>query len=263
MSLNDALPVSTAGRLSALEKDDYAAIVHAASLGLSPEDIVRGVAAINRGEIYDLPTGLGSPRPITINAWSFVNDPGQYRDTYHLSDAEAGALRGRLRTSPDEVIEEITTIVSRRLQSRGSNRPVTVSRAGMPTKAGGGGGGANAGAPKGELKQVILQNPTLFGFYTFTAEDTGRTGSMRFSVSLGGGLYSFGKSKVEAVDAARICRAHGRYHDVLAGRIFFCRTGKPPVTGNDIPEKVTFDGRLAPGDPAPPEPVVRDQTVAG
>jgi hypothetical protein len=262
MSLNDSLSKEVAERLSRLTPDDLLALVRSLSLGFPPGELHAAIVRVSKGEVVPVGSALGAPRPLTISAWSFVNDHGQFADTYGLSDGRAGELKGLLRTNPDAGVSEVTAVVTAALARRGSNRPVRVTRDGMP-----GAGktdhrsapGAQGGA---DLKKEITQNPTLYGMYKFEAEDTGRPGPYRYRVRLGSGLYAVFPSKQGAVDVAKICRVKGRDDPAIAGRVVFWRDGKPPLAGSDIPEKVTFDGRARPGEPLIPEPVSTSATIA-
>lgn len=261
MSLNEIVSDDVAARLEGLEVGDYAIIIKAASVGLTAQRLFEGVRAINNGDAYELPGKLGTPRPLVINAWSFVNDKGQYRDTYGLSDAVAGTLKGQMRDDPDSAIAEITRVVSERLRMRQSPRPVRVSRDGMPGSAPGG-DQQHQGQGGVDFKTEIKRQAALYGMYTFVAEDTGRTGPYRFRVPLGACLYAVFQNKRGAVDVARITRVHGRSYALVEPYVAFWRNGKPPLFGKDIPDKVKFYGVLKPGEASPADPVEKDMTVA-
>jgi hypothetical protein len=262
MSLNDVVSPVVAGTLSALSEDEFLILVKSLSLGFPPLELRAALARVANEEEVPLPSSLGRPRALKINAWSFVNDHGQYADTYGLSDSEAGHLKGLLRDDPDTGIKQITEKVTTALRVRGSNRPVHVSREGMP----GAGKTDHRPAPGkqggADLKAEILKNPSAYGMYKFEVEDTGRPGPLRFRVSLGAGLYSVFPSKSGAIDVARLCRVNGRDFEPIAGRVVFWRDGKAPLHGPDIPKQVEFDGRLKPGEEAPARPVEKASTVA-
>lgn len=264
MALNGIIGPELAGKLASLTADDFAALARAGSLGLSPSKLFEGVQAIAGGDRYDLPKGGGLPKALTIQAWSFVKDHGQYHDTYGLTSARAGELTDLLRKDPDAARAEITTIVTAALRQRGSPRPVVVNTAGMP------------GAPttdhsarpvtssnRNALKDEIRRAPATYGLYRFVADDTGRAGGERYSVRLGGGLYAFHQSKQGAIDSARICRRHGRRHALIASSIALWLAGKNPLYGDAIPSKVVFDGVLGPNETYPEDPVPKGQTTAG
>lgn len=264
MSLNGIISASLAGKLSELTVEDFVALVRAGSLGLPPAKLREGVQVIAGGGHYELPQGGGQPKPLVIQAWSFVRDHGQYHNTYGLSSARAGELTDLLRSDYDRAVEEITKIVSASLRQRNSPRPVVVTPAGMP------------GAPttdhssrpvtssdRNALKEEIKRSPATYGLYSFAVKDTGRSGGERFSARLGGGLFALHASKQGAIDTARICRLRGRRFDLIAPNIAFWLEGKGPVYGDAIPDRITFDGRLEPNGSAPDDPVVRDRTVAG
>jgi len=263
MSLNGVIDEELAERLAGLSTEDFAAIARAGSLGLSPTQLRAGVQTILNGDVSDLPSGGGQPKPLIVQAWSFARDKGQYHDTYGLSSAQAGELTDLLRANAEEAVKKITEIVTTHLRTKGSNRPVQVNLAGLPssTHAPQAVNGGRTG--RGVLKDEIRQDPAFFGlFQSFVVEDTGRTGSERFRVRLGGGLYATHPSKQGAIDTARVCRKHGRHHDLVAGSVAFWLEGKPPQYGDSIPAKVTFDGKLPPNGNVPADPVVKDKTVA-
>jgi len=263
MSLSDIISGELAEKLSALSVDDFKAIARAGSLQMGPQALYEGVRTLATGGGPTLPGGGGAPRPLVIQAWSFVKDHGQYHDTYGLSSARAGELTDLLRSDQDKARAEITSVVTAALRQKGSPRPVTVTLQGMP--------GApstdhslrpGSGPARAALKAEIRREPAFYGMYTFSVEDTGRSGAQHFRVSLGGGLYATSTSKQGAIDAARICRRHGRRHELIAPMICFWLKGKEPLYGDSIPEKVTFGGILAPNDTPPSDPVAKDKTVA-
>lgn len=262
MALNDAMTKDVANRLKDISSDDLSVLVSALSLGFRPDGLHSAITRVANGEEVLAPSKLGEPRPLKIVAWSFVNDHGQFSDTYGLTDARAGELKGLLRSDLDKGVKEITDIVTAALRKKGSTRPIIVITDGMP-----GTGKTDHSSPPGktggvDLKQEIVRNPTLYGMYNFLAEDTGRPGAQRFSVALGGGLYAVAASKKGAIDAARICRVKGREFELIRGMICFWREGKTPLFGPDIPSKVDFDGCLKPGQDPPAEPLSKGKTVA-
>jgi len=263
MSLNTIINQGLAEALAALKVEDINAIVRAGAAGLDPASLYAGVRAVARGEDVPLPTTGGSPRPLTINAWSFVNDHGQYHDTYGLDGATAGRLKDALRTDADAALEEITTVVTKSLRQKGSQRAVKVTKDGMP------GGGTTDHTPSApgrqggaELKAAIRLSPALYGMYNFVVEDMDRNGPDHFRVPLGGGLYATFPNKRGAIDVARLCRVNGRHHPLCEGRVKFWMEGRPPVAGPDIPERITFDGKLGPNDRPPANPSAKAKTEA-
>lgn len=260
MSLSSIVTKETAEHFADVTADDLSAIVRALSLGYKPDSLIAAIDSLNRGQDPTLPPATGAPRPITINAWSFVKDHGQYHDTYGLSSAKAGELQDMLRTDADKAIAEINKIVTDALRQRGSTRPVYVSKTGMPGASPAGESTPSGGLNRQELKDQIRRNPTVFGMYRFAAEDTGKTAPHKFRVRLGGGLYSVFSNKDGAIDIARICRVHGRHYELIAGYVAFWLEGKPPLFGNDIPERITFDGKLTPDEELPADPAVKAKT---
>lgn len=263
MSVTNVVTRECAQRLADLTLGDFEAIVRVGSLGLNPQQILDSVAAVNRGEDPQLPENSGAPKPLKINAWSFLKDHGQFSDTYGMTSAEAGAMLDLLASDADKALADIAALVTAQLRKRGSLRPVVVSREGMPAPRHADAGTPAPGRQGGyELKEEIKRNPTVYGMYHFEAEPTGSVGPQAFRCRLGGGLYSTFPSKKGAVDVAKICRVNGRDHPLCAGRVAFWLQGKPPMYGDYIPEKVTFDGRLAVGVDPPADPAVKAKTEA-
>jgi hypothetical protein len=263
MSFTNIVDAGLCEKLRELTVSELTALVKASSLGMPPQRIHECIAAVNAGEDPELPGMAGAPHPVTIQAWSFVRDRGQYQDTYGLSSARAGELADLLLSDTEKGVAEITAVVTAALRHKGSARPVVVNTTGLPTKRGGSPPSIGVGkAGRGALKEEILKNPAVFGLYRFAAEDTGRPGPLHFRVRLGGGLYAAHPSKVGAVDAARLCRVHGRSFPPIVDRIYFWPEGKTPVCGVDIPERVVFDGVLGPSEDPPADPVVKPRTEA-
>jgi len=265
MPVSDFVTPELAAKLANVTPDEYSNLVKLTSLGMTPSQVIEAVQALNAGNDPELPTTGGRPKVLTIQAWSWLNDPAQYRDTWGCTTAEAAALKDKFETDADAAVKELTDLLNTKNRSRGSTRPIAVTTANSP---GGGSPGqpGNPGAGKAmraALKDHIRTNPVLFGSYNFTAEDTGFPGNMRFRVRLGGGLYAVAPSKTAAVDVARIARVEGRRHPLVTDHVVFWLEGKPPLVGSHIPEKVTFDGKLRPNDAAPADPTPKDKTVQG
>jgi len=62
---------------------------------------------------------------------------------------------------------------------------------------------------------------------------------------------------------ARITRVKGRDHPLVVDHVYFWRSGKTPLRGADIPEKIKFNGILAPSAVMPPNPVDKASTFMG
>jgi len=253
MSLSSVIPDDVLERLSSLEIGDFTVIASAISLGYSPHALGEAIMKLADGGDPSLPAVNGNPRPLTINAWSFVNDKGQYQHTYGLSSARAGELKGMLLESRDDACREISAVVTARLRARGSERPLIVSLDGMPGGTGVDPSPPGSGKPGKELKQEIVRDSARYGQYTFVASDTNRSGSLRFRVHLGKGFYAVFQNKVGAVDVARIARVKGRFDELVSDHICLWPNGAVPRFGSDIPEKYEFDCILPPSAPTPPE----------
>ncbi|QDB74988.1 MAG: putative PAS-rich protein [Phaeoacremonium minimum tetramycovirus 1] len=260
-TLNGIIAVELATALAEFDPDSIGSIVKAASLGYSPESLHAAIVSIAQGNVVPLPHGGGAPAPLTIQAWSFVKDKGQYHDTYGLSSAQAGELSDLLMEDRDKAFKRITDVVTTRLRMRGSERAVKIVDSGMPSKSSQSSAVASGSTSRG-LKEEIRRDPATYGLYKFVATDTGRAGSERFSVQLGGGLFATHASKAGATDVARICRVKGRKYPLIADRVAFWLSGSQPCYGDAIPSKVTFDGKLAPSEAVPANPSPKAKTEA-
>ncbi|UOK20168.1 hypothetical protein [Diplodia seriata polymycovirus 1] len=253
-----------ASSIAELSTAEISAVIKLASLGLRPGGISEYATAIRDGKVPEPPSPNTAAKPITIVAWSFLKDRGQYHATYGLTAPRAGELTELLLTDADAAAREIATIVSDALRQRGSPRPVHVSLDGVPsrTKVGG------EGAPTGDgglrlLSQEIALNPGTYGSYRFTTESTGRPGAMAYRVRLGGGLCALAQSKKLAIAAARITRIKGRTDPLVRDFVAFWAEGSSVKFGTDIPAKIAFDGRLGPNEALPADPTTRATTTSG
>nr|QKK35405.1 putative PAS-rich protein [Erysiphe necator associated polymycovirus 1] len=260
MLLNDLLSEAVAARIAALDLSDIEAILSVTASGFRPAELHKAAISIARGEEVETNPELGRPRPLTIVAWSFVNDRVQYHDTYGLTDAAAGELQSLLRANCADGCEKIREVVQASLTRTGSTRPLVISTSGVPNAPVTPGEPPRPGKVGAELKEEIRRNAQLYGQYQFTAVDSGAMDKSRFRVPLGGGLFATNQSKAGAVDVARITRVRGRLHPLVIDRVAFIRTGRAPVFGAAIPDKVSFDGRLPPRAVPPADPIERSDS---
>jgi len=237
--------------VSELTPQGVAAIIKLASLGMRPDAIVQYATAILGDERPPLPAPSTSAKPLTILAWSFVKDRGQYGGAYGLTGSEAGALADLLLTDPTSAAKKITEVVTKRLRERKSPRPVHVSLEGLPSQASAGvarppssDGGLSA------LRVEIRSNSGVYGSYHFDARATGRPAGHAYAVRLGGNLHVLAQSKALCVAAARVVRVKGRSDPLVANLVCQWDEVGTPKFGSDISEKVG-DGRLGPNDPIP------------
>lgn len=260
MSLSDVVVGDALQRLSALKLEDFTVIASATSLGYKPEGLFQAVRSLKDGQAVELPRGGGQPKPLTINAWSFVNDREQYHGTYLLPSTRAIEIKELLLKDREAAKAAILEVVSARIAARGSNKEPRVSFDGMPGSAGGADNTARVTHVGADLCEEIKKDSARYGQYKFKPEDTDRTGSLRFKVPLGMGLYATYQNKRGAVNVARIVRVKGRFDELVVEHVHFWMPGKPWLSGSDIPEKVTFDGKLAPSQQAPANPVPSAKT---
>lgn len=254
----ELIPAHLAESITAGGVEMVSCIIRLTSLGQSPQTIVEQAAVKARGGQPTFALPSGAPKPLTINAWSFVRDEQQYAGTYGMTAARATEIRELLRTDSNEAVSQITQIVSAQLRASGSHRAVTVSLSGAPRAA------TQQGAPLANasdgglraLKQRVAANSALCGQYAFTAIETGRGHDEAYRVDLGGALSAVGQSKALAQTAARLIRISGR-HDPQLSRYARCVVGARFVGPNNIPDSV-WDGRLGPFEQPPPNPPVRE-----
>jgi len=262
MSLSSAFTKETLERLGELEKDDFVAMASAVTLGYNPGMFYEAVQNFKHGIDPALPHASGQPKPLTVNAWSFVNDRAQFHGVYGLSTAEAAELKDLLMSNREEALSRIESIVSQQLQRKGSRKGVAVSLTGMPGSRAGP-GGVEPNPISRELKIEIDSDGSRYGRYKFEATATPFDGPHAFTVPLGGGFNAYFSNKRGAVDVARIARVRTRFFPLIAGYVGFNVPGAPaPLFGDAIPAKANWDCVLGPNEPLPPPPASKATTAA-
>lgn len=78
------------------------------------------------------------------------------------------------------------------------------------------------------ISSFISSRPQAYTVYHASAEDTGKPGPTRFRVSLGNNLYVCFPKQRPAEMLAKIARAHGVRHPMVAGRVFSWGEGSTP-----------------------------------
>lgn len=221
--------------------------------GRNPGGVVEEAQAVVDGKPFSGALPTGSPRPLTVVAWSFCQDPVQYGATYGLTAAEATEIRELIMSDRASGVARVREVVQARLRARGSPRPVLVSEAGIPgAPAAPGAMPTNDGGLK-VLSQEIAKNPGVYGQYRFEAVATGRLGQEAFRVPLGGGVSAVGQSKRLAVCVARLVRVHGRGDPRVAANVRMWIGDK--VRGpNGLPEDLS-SGKAGPFAALLPDPV--------
>nr|WEW73475.1 PAS-rich protein [Cladosporium ramotenellum polymycovirus 1]WEW73481.1 PAS-rich protein [Cladosporium ramotenellum polymycovirus 1] len=261
MSLSSAFNSENLTRLAKLEASDFAVFASAITLGYNPASFHAALQSWDVGSDPPLPKAAGQPKPLTVNAWSFVNDKAQFYGVYGLSSIEAVELKELLLSQREEAIKRIEAVVSGHLQRKGSNKSVHVTLDGMPGDRSGPGAAETSSLAR-ELKHEINSNGSRYGRYKFEANASPLAGPHAFTVPLGGGFCAFFANKRGAVDVARIARVRGRNYPLIAGYIGF----KHPSTGafvfgDSIPAKCAWDCVQGPDEPLPPSPTGKEPTV--
>jgi len=263
MSLGDAFNKEVLERLAGLQLDDLKAVASAITLGYNPTGLHTALQAYHGGVDPELPKAAGQPRPIVVNAWSFVNDKAQHHGVFGVTPARASELKELLMSDRDKAVKEIEAIVSAHQQRKGSNKGVLVTLNGMPGDRQGA-GASESSSLGSQLKREIDTNGSRYGRYKFEAKATPLGGPKAFSVPLGGGFSAFFANKRGAVDVARIARVRGRHYPLIAGYVgFYVPGNSAPLFGSQIPEKATWDCTLGPDEDFPPAPTSKAPTNIG
>nr|QVU39973.1 hypothetical protein [Magnaporthe oryzae polymycovirus 2] len=262
MSLSSAFNSDVLSRLANLSLDDLKTVHGAVTHGYTAGTFFEALQAHKQGRDPELPSIRVQPRPLVINAWSFVNDRAQYNGVYGLSAAEATDLREQILSDRKAGFERIEKIVGDRLRQKGSNKGVSVSEAGMPGESSGPGAGDRSPVAR-ELKKEIAAHGARYGRYKFVASETVLGGPHAFVVNLGGGFGAYFANKRGAIDVARIARVQGREFELIQGYVGFLPPGETnPQFGKAINPKATWDCKLGPDDKAPPAPTPKATTAA-
>lgn len=79
------------------------------------------------------------------------------------------------------------------------------------------------------IRRFMEGRPQAYSRYQATADDTGTPGPTRFRVALGNDVYACFPKQKPAEMLAKIVRAHGIRHPMVAGRIFYWPVGSTPL----------------------------------
>jgi hypothetical protein len=246
--------------IAGLEEDLISVVLRLSSLGLKPPAIVDYCQRVADGSPTGAPPVGGGPKPLVIQAYSFLSDHSICVSKYGMSVAAAAELLQTLRTDPDTAVTEIHRVVTDNLLARGSPRPVTVNLVGMPGAPGVQTVSGNDGG-KSELSDLMRRHQALVGGYKFQPQELGAPGPERFVVFLGGNLAVVGQNKAVAEKAAKLIRVLGRHHPVLAKYVRLRIDGKSLRGADKIPTGV-YDGILSP-DSEPPVDQNRTESTVG
>nr|QHG11071.1 PAS-rich protein [Plasmopara viticola lesion associated polymycovirus 2] len=244
MSLSSIVSKENAKKLLILTPGDIEIITKLTSLSIKPVDVPQILQDIADGKSRnDLPM-IGIPKPVVIQAYSFLRDKQQFGH-YNISSVTATELLDLLERDPDAASKGIHDIVQAKLKVDKSPKAVHVTLAGMPGKP----GGASNSGPTGDggasvLADEIASNSSIYGCYKkFDPELTGRSGAQAYAVHLGNDLFVLGQSKKVCIAAARIVRVKGRHDPLIRPYTYYWRLESSPRGCDDIPSSV-FDGKL-------------------
>jgi hypothetical protein len=214
-------------------------VVQLSALGLKAPALMEYVTAVADGKEPSASLGVGRPKPVTIQLYSFLRDANQYSGVYGMSEERAAELRNLAAADVDAARDEVAQFVAASPRTRASGRAVEVSTVGMP-------GTSNPGASPltgahsitASYAQEIASNSGVYGAYKFEAFDTRREETQRFAVDLGANLFVLAHSKKLAVSVARIARVKGRSDPLAAPYVFYVDRMHRCVGNGDIPAEV-------------------------
>ncbi|AYP71802.1 PAS-rich protein [Penicillium brevicompactum tetramycovirus 1] len=210
------LSTADLSRVRTLNNEDVQLVVRCLAAGVPPKAFAETLGSYDPNKEYDVLPSAGPVPTRKILAYSFLRDRRQYADTYAQSDEWAGRLRGLLDTDPKKAVDEISTVVNRRLRVKGSPAVADVEvgqvRGSTGSEATGGASDPNY-AP---LQQAMLKYSAQAGAFKFDAADCGTPRDRRFVVTLGARLIVGAQKKSTAIMAARLCRVLGRHDRVVS-----------------------------------------------
>lgn len=241
--------------ISDLSVEVVVAILRLSSFGFNPDQILQYCEKVKDGEeLGSLPTA-GSPKPLVIQAYSFLSDTSICVKKFGMELSTAAATLELIKTDPEGAVATVREVVGAYLQKQGSTKPVVVTLNGMPSSKGGPSISGDGG--KAELAALMKRYQTAAGSYKFEAVQQGPVGPEHYMVRLGGNLVTVGQNKVVAVKAAALVRVLGRKHPVLVKYVRLYAPGRSLAAADKIKDSV-YDGTLAPDDKLP-----EDETPSG
>ncbi|KAI9653581.1 MAG: hypothetical protein M1831_005963 [Alyxoria varia] len=224
------LPMEVAARIAKLEEGDIRRIIQLASLNQKADNIIAHAKAVAEGRQFVLEQ---SKQPLTIQAWSLVNDPRQY-EMWGFATLEAARLKLQLEANPQPAVDEISAHARKIMSNGNATRGINVTLDGMPSPISNDGGAAT-------LARYIAKK-AIYGDYSFDPKPTGKVGAEAFCIDLDRNLMVVGQNKKVAIAAARLVRVEGRHFEPVVPytRIY---VGDQILGPNDIAESV-YDGKL-------------------
>nr|WJL29796.1 P4 [Setosphaeria turcica polymycovirus 2] len=231
------LSESEATALSGLSVGVLEGVLKLSAHGLKAESIHAYATAIAGGKEPEPLPVAGGPRPVTIQLHSFLRDPRQYGDTYHISHDVVNHLRSLELSDREAAREGLLSAVSATSRIIQSGRPVRVvfegSPGDTPTTAS---PLANATSINKSLAAEIASNSVRYGSYRYDAVETPLDITQRFAVDLGQNFFVLAFSKKAAIAVARIASVKGRGDPAVLPFIVYINSAGQMLHGKDIPE---------------------------
>jgi len=211
-------------------------VMKLAAHGLKAESILAYANAVaEEREPMELPVS-GGPRPVTIQLHSFLADPRQYSDTYHIDDNHITQLRTLELSDKEAAREGVLQAISASPRIIQSGRPVRVVFDGSPGDTPASAAPlANATAINRSLAAEIAANSMRYGAYEFVAVDTPLDETQRFAVDLGQNFWVVTFSKKAALRIARIASVKGRGDATVLPFVVYVNSAQQMLHGSDIP----------------------------
>lgn len=230
LSVEDARSVRDAG------ENVVKLVVQLSALGLKAPALMEYVSAVADGKEPSASLGVGRPKPVTIQLYSFLRDANQYAGVYGMSEDRANELRNLAEADVESAREEVMQFVAASPRTRASGRAVEVSTTGMPgTKNPGASPLTGAHSITAAYAQEIASNSGVYGAYKFEAFDTKREETQRFAVDLGSNFFVLTHSKKLCVSVARITRVKGRNDPLAIPYVYYVDRAHRCVGNGDIP----------------------------
>nr|WAU48065.1 putative capsid protein [Colletotrichum gloeosporioides polymycovirus virus 1] len=228
-----------AAKVAALEQDVVELVIKLAAMRLKPPALLAYASEVAQGKEPTSALTVGTPKPVTIQTHSWLQDPRQYADRYGVSEEDIRALRSLYQDDSATCMDRISNIVTDYLRRTGSQKAVRVVSTGDP-----GTNPATANPLAGSRGLVasyateIRSNSGVYGSYVFEAFETGRDVTQAFGVDLGHEVYVLAQSKKMAIMVARIATVRGRTDPLALPYIHYVSSSGRTVGGDEIPADV-------------------------
>jgi len=242
-----------------LDADLIKAVLGMSSLGLSPSSMIDYCDKVVSGDALPPVAAFVAPKPLTIQAYSFLSDKDVCVKKYGMSLADAAETLELLKVDPEAARTAVQKAVDKHMAARGSPKPVRVTLIGVPGVKGAVAASGDGGLR--ELTALMRSHQSVVGLYKFVAAETGGPGPDHYSVHLGGNLVAVGQSKAVAEKAARLVRVLGRRHQVLVKHVRMFLPGSRDLKPASVIPPEVYDGTLPPGAPLPVDQVPSGSTV--